>query len=69
MTADEPKDEGDAGREDHPTGDVDPMDFARAMLHISPEDAAKVRERSPATRPRRTAESDNRQAADTERDE
>jgi hypothetical protein len=32
------------------TGSVDPEDFVRAMLHISPEDAAKVRERTPGTR-------------------
>jgi hypothetical protein len=32
--------------------DVDPTEFARAMLAISPEDAAKVRERTPATRKR-----------------
>jgi hypothetical protein len=31
---------------------VDPKDFLRAMLYISPEDAKKARERSPATRKR-----------------
>lgn len=32
--------------------DVDPVEFVRAMLHISPEDAEKAREQSPATRKR-----------------
>ena len=32
--------------------EVDPRDFVRALLHISPEDAEKAREKSPATRKR-----------------
>jgi len=28
--------------------DVDPLDFVRAVLHIAPEDAKKVRDASPA---------------------
>ena len=32
--------------------DVDPVEFARAMLGISPEDAEKVRERTSPTRKR-----------------
>jgi hypothetical protein len=32
--------------------DVDPVEFARAMMGISPEDAEKVRERSSPTRRR-----------------
>jgi len=35
-----------------PEGDVDPDEFVRAMLRISPEDAAKVRERTSPTRKR-----------------
>lgn len=31
---------------------VDPEDFLRALLKISPEDAEKAREQSPATRRR-----------------
>jgi hypothetical protein len=40
---DEPKDE---------TPEVDPKDFVKAVLGISPEDAETVREKSPATRKR-----------------
>jgi hypothetical protein len=32
---------------------VHPVDFVRAVLGISPEDAEKVRERTPGTRPER----------------
>lgn len=38
--------------------EVDPEDFLRALLKISPEDAAKAREDSPATRKRKTAQKD-----------
>jgi hypothetical protein len=31
---------------------VDPQDFLRSLLHISPEDAEKVREDTPGTRKR-----------------
>jgi hypothetical protein len=31
--------------------DVDPQEFVRAVLGISPEDAEKVREQTPGTRP------------------
>ena len=37
-------------------GDIAPEDFLRAFMQISPEDAAKVRRNSPATRPRRAQE-------------
>lgn len=30
---------------------VDPKDFLRALLHIDPKDAERVRDDSPATRP------------------
>lgn len=43
--------------------DVDPVEFARAMLHISPDDAAKVRERTPATRKRAAYQDRERGAA------
>jgi len=36
--------------------DVDPGEFLRALLHISPEDAEKAREDSPATRKRKPAD-------------
>lgn len=36
---------------DREPSDVDPQDFLRALMHISPEDAEKAREQSPATRP------------------
>lgn len=42
----------DKQQPDEPMPDVDPVEFARAMLGISPEDAAKVRERSNPTRKR-----------------
>lgn len=32
--------------------DVEPVKFARAILHFSADDAEKVRERTPATRKR-----------------
>lgn len=32
--------------------DVEPVEFLRALLKISPEDAEKAREQSPATRKR-----------------
>lgn len=32
--------------------EVDPVEFLRSILHISPDDAAKVREDTPATRKR-----------------
>jgi hypothetical protein len=35
-----------------PGTDVDPKDFLRALLNISPEDAEKVREDTPGTRKR-----------------
>lgn len=38
--------------------DVDPVEFARAMLGISPEDAEKVRERSNPTRKRAEQDAD-----------
>lgn len=44
-------------KDDHADGhDVTPEDFLRALLHISPEDAEKAREESPATRPRKPSE-------------
>lgn len=45
------------GKDDAPDVDtnsafnVDPDNFLRALLHISPEDAETVRERTPGTRP------------------
>ncbi len=36
--------------------DIDPEDFARALLRISPQDAKTARERSPATRKRKPPE-------------
>ncbi|HEX8081338.1 MAG TPA: hypothetical protein VF557_14100 [Jatrophihabitans sp.] len=36
--------------------EVDPREFVRAMLHISPEDAKKAREQSPAARKRKPPE-------------
>lgn len=41
---------GQSKERDEPTGDreVDPLDFVRAVLHIAPEDAKKVRDASPA---------------------
>jgi hypothetical protein len=36
--------------------EIDPKDFLRALLRISPEDAKKVRERSPVTRKRKPPE-------------
>jgi hypothetical protein len=35
---------------------VDPKDFLRALLRIRPEDAERVRDDSPATRPRKPSE-------------
>lgn len=32
--------------------EVDPVDLVRSVLRISPEDAAKVREKTPGTRTR-----------------
>lgn len=37
---------------DETESDVDPIEFVRAMMGISPEDAEKVRERSSPTRKR-----------------
>ena len=48
-------DDGDAD-------ELDPEDFVRAMLHIGPEGAAKVRERTPGTRQRPLANSDDDRA-------
>jgi hypothetical protein len=36
--------------------EVDPKDFLRALLNIDPEDAERVRDDSPATRPRKPPE-------------
>jgi hypothetical protein len=36
--------------------EVDPEEFLRALLRISPEDAEKAREQSPATRKRKPPE-------------
>jgi hypothetical protein len=47
-------DEPNGGHLDVP--EVDPQDFLRALLKISPEDAEKAREGSPATRKRRSPE-------------
>lgn len=48
-----PKDEDDGAATDDA---VDPKDVLRALLHISPEDAEKARENSPATRKRKPPE-------------
>lgn len=32
--------------------EIDPVEFLRRVMHISPEDAEDVREASPPTRPR-----------------
>jgi hypothetical protein len=42
--------------DNEPDAEVDPEEFVRAMLNISPEDAAKVRERTPGTRQRKSGE-------------
>ena len=41
---------------DEPDKDVSPKDFLRALLHIDPRDAERVRDDSPATRPRKPPE-------------
>ena len=43
-------DQADAGQA------IDPKEFLRALLHISPEDAKKVRDATPATRKRKPPE-------------
>jgi hypothetical protein len=40
------------GKDDRPDDELDPEEFVRRMLAISPEDAQTVRERTPATRKR-----------------
>lgn len=45
-------DEGEAPSE---APEVHPKDFLRALLHITPKDAEKAREDSPATRKRKPA--------------
>lgn len=44
--------------------DVDPTEFLRALLKISPEDAEKAREQSPATRKRPGTEKQEGPTAD-----
>ncbi len=47
----------DAGTEEPSANSgVHPRDFLRALLHISPEDAEKARDDSPATRKRKPPE-------------
>jgi len=38
------------------TPEVDPREFLHALLHIDPKDAERVRDDSPATRPRKPPE-------------